>query len=331
MKKIKLKDIAEMAKVSETAVSLVLNHKPTRISEEKQQEIRNIAKKYNYRPSHVARALSMQKTKTIGMIIPDIENPFFSSFSKRLSKLLEAEGYMLIISNSDDKMTSDVMLLEQHINREVDALILCVSNESSSDSNFYSRHIQSLALPYVLVDRNFEGVSKNQIYFDNEVGGYLATKHLLDLGCKRIACITGGMNSNVGKMRYLGYKRAMAEYRFVLDEDIVFEGNFRYSSAVEPSKTIVSDESVDGVFASNDLMAYAIVNELIKYRQKKDRDLKIVGYDNLEYASMFGVPFASIEQDAAQLAVSACEMILKKIRENHDEDNIVLIPKLIIK
>ncbi|QIK70420.1 LacI family transcriptional regulator [Erysipelothrix sp. HDW6C] len=326
MKRIRLKDIAQMAGVSETAVSLVLNGKETRISAAKKEEIRAIAKEHDYRPSYVARSLSMMQTHTIGLIVPDIENPFFSAMSKELAQQLLERGYMVFISNSDDRKESDRVLINQHLAREVDGLILCVSNDASADTTFYQEVLAPIRKPYVLVDRQYDQKTTNQVFFDNEQGGYIATKYMIDQGLRRIACITGKKGSRLGRERFEGYCRALKEHNIPLDETIIFEGDFRFDSAKPFAKVIVEDESIEGVFAANDLMAYAVLSYKIN---DYDRELSVVGYDNLQQSKMFGIDMPSVEQDIHIMVHKAIEVLFKQIDEKTDSENIILQPRLI--
>ena len=149
MKKVRLKDLAQMAGVSETTVSLVLNGRPSRISQAKRDEIEALAELHHYRANHLARSLSTQTTHTIGLIVPDIENPFFATVAKVITNTLSKEGYMVLIANSDESLEADKRLIKELLDRQVDGLILCVSNESNASQAFYEKVIQKIDVPYV--------------------------------------------------------------------------------------------------------------------------------------------------------------------------------------
>ena len=133
MSKVTLKDIAKIANISSAAVSIILNDKPSRISEEKKAEVKKIAAELNYRPNKIARSLLSTSTKTIGILIPDIENPFFSKLVRDIEQKMSIEGYSTLIANSNDLYASDIHHINEFLDRQVDGIIACVSNETYLD------------------------------------------------------------------------------------------------------------------------------------------------------------------------------------------------------
>ncbi len=325
MKKVRLKDLAQMAGVSETTVSLVLNGRPSRISQAKRDEIEALAELHHYRANHLARSLSTQTTHTIGLIVPDIENPFFATVAKVITNTLSKEGYMVLIANSDESLEADKRLIKELLDRQVDGLILCVSNESNASQAFYEKVIQKIDVPYVLLDRGYQNVDENQVLFDSYYGSYIATQYLIEKGHTGIACITGKLDTFVGKRRLEGYTAAMADANLHVDEAMIFEGDFRYKSAQVHVPQIIANEMITAVFASNDIMAYALVSELLK---QQDRDVEVVGYDNLELSNMFGYVIASVAQDVEALGSHAVSILFEGIKNKKKLPNVVLKPYL---
>lgn len=198
-----IKDIARQAGMSVSAVSLVLNNRPCRISEAKKQEIREIAARLQYQPNQMARSLVTKETKMLALILPDIENIFFSSLAKRIEDGCRREGYLLIIANSGDRSAEDRALLHSIAARGVDGIFLIVSNESYRDNTALLAELGGLSIPFVMVDRVYEDFVCDQVLFDNEEGGYLAARHLIGMGHTRIGCIANTAANN-GRARLRG-------------------------------------------------------------------------------------------------------------------------------
>lgn len=327
MKKTRLIDIAKVAGVSEATVSLVLNNKPSRISQSKKNEIRKIAEEMNYRPNHLARSLSTQKSHTVGLIIPDIENPFFSTLSKQIEEIMREKGYLVFIVNSDDSFHQDIELIRELTDRQIDGLLICPSTESYSNLEKVRNFYHQIEIPFVLVDRVFEGIDFNQVSFDHEYGGYIATQYLIEEGCKEIACFTGGLTTHNGNQRYRGFEKAMNEANLKIDTNAIFDGDYRFETGYKFGKSVLEHNNIDGVFAFNDLMAYGLFKAMFE-TQTSSSKIKIVGYDNLKQSEMFGLPLTSVEQDINLLGNIACDQLLKQIDDENYKENTVLKPKI---
>lgn len=324
MKRITIKDISKLANVSVTTVSLVLNDKPSRISVEKIAEIKKIAKDLNYRPNLLARSLSNKRTKTIGLIIPDIENPYFSTLAKHIQLNLMKNDYMLFIANSNDLVKNDKILIKKFLDYQIDGLIYCPSNDSYKLNYEEKKLLLNLDRPIVLIDRIFEEFELNQVSFDNEYGGYIATKYLIENGKKNIACITGNLNTLNGKNRYLGYRKALKEFNIKFNQNFVFEGDYTFNSGVEIGKKVFKISQVDGIFASNDLMAQGVLT----IYDKENKEIWIVGYDNLDIINKFKRSFKSVSQDLEKLSQEAVKSIFNQIKDLNFKRNIVLKPNM---
>ena len=326
-KKVTLKDIAKLAGVSESTVSLVLNKRDIRISTEKKEEILKIADDLKYRPNLLAKSLSSQKTFTIGLIIPDLSNPFFARLANHIEIILRSKGYLLFVANSNDELDMDKKLITRFQDYQVDALIYCPANESFSLSTKERAALTKFSVPSVIVDRIFPDLEENQVCFDNEYGGYIASKYLLESGCKNIAFISGDLNNYNASQRFAGYKRALQEQNQVLDETIIFPGNYRFEAGYNVDVSVLQEENVDGVFCSNDLMALGLLRKL----QETDflDDIKVVGYDSLFSNEIIPGYFKSVAQNTKLLAEQVCEQMLGQINDHNYKITTILSPKLI--
>ena len=210
--KVTLKDIARETGLSESAVSQVLNNRPCRLSEESKERIRATAQRLNYRVNQVARSLAMRRSSTIGLIVPDIENPFFSSLAKRLEGCCREAGYGLLITNSDDRSDYDCEQLERLDSRGVDGIVFVPSNEIMDDEGRLMGVLSGLSVPYVMVDRVIEDAACDKVFVDNEWGAHQAVDYLIERGHTRIGCLARTARTQNGRLRLRGYENALAEH-----------------------------------------------------------------------------------------------------------------------
>jgi len=326
----KLKDIAKQANVSISAVSLVLNDRPCRISPEKKELIKQIAKENNYIPNINARSLITKETKTFGLIIPDIENIFFSRLTKSVESYCRQSGYTLIIVNSNDEYEQDLYLIDLLLARGIDGLFITFSTSAYQHEEELRAKLNELTIPYVLIDRFFNDFNCNKVYFDNTKGSYLATKHLIEQGHKRISCIVHSITSHKLAFRFDGYKKAMDEYGLEIKEDYIIRGDYHMNSGYDAGDVIMRNNTT-AVFVANDMMTLGLLKRLKKECIKVPEDLSIVSYDNTLNDFIIDLQLTSIEQNVLNLGKMACEVMLNLIQNKQSGlANICLEPELII-
>lgn len=330
MKKIQLRDIAKMAQVSPTAVSLVLNDKPNRISKEKQEEIRRLAKEHNYQPNMIAQSLAKNRTNTIGLVVPDIENPYFAKLSKLLEERFRKESYLTIIVNSDDKCENEHLLIETLVNRGVDGLIVILANESYQHHNKVKKFLESIEIPVILADRQLHDLKCNQVFFNNFQGGYLVAQYLIKLGHKKIIFFTGNMEVENMKERVLGFRKAVEDYG--LDEsDIYFEEvGFRFEDGYKVSKDILLNPDFSAIVTANDMVAYGVLKKAKEIKLSFPKDKSIIGYDNLELSTIMDFPLASVDQSCELLAEQTSEIMAMLFeKKGLEAKTFILSPQLV--
>ena len=311
MAKVTLKDIARETGMSVAAVSLVLNDRPNKISAEKRKLIRDVARKKGYVPNQIARSLVMQHSQTLGLIVPNIVSPFFSSLARELEIRCRACGYALFITNSDDRSENDLQLVRQLINRGVDGIFLVVASEPPAPELL--RVLDTLPVPFLLVDRVIPSFDCDRIGFDNQQGGYLATRYLLSYGHRRVACIVN-TESNTGVARLAGYTQALAEKGIELDPGLVLHSAYYISDAYEAARGLLATDAT-AVFASSDNIALGLLKRLYEESLRVPRDYSVVSYDNSAADSLFEPALTSIEQNVAELAQGAIEIMIGRLSE----------------
>lgn len=310
--KVTLKDIAREVGLSPTAVSLVLNDRPCKISEESRRRIKEVARRKRYIPNQIARSLVTQHSQTVGLIVPNIESRFFSSLARRLELGCRERGYVLLITNSDDSPDNDSELVRLLANRGVDGLVVVASDRQAPDGALAAT-LSQLPVPFVMVDRRIEGLACDEVSFNNEEGGYLACSHLLEAGHRRIACIVNTA-SNTGRERLAGYLRALAEHGVEQDEGLVLESAYYIMDAYEVSGALFGTDAT-AVFASSDNIALGLLRRLYGRGLRVPRDYSVVSYDNSTADVLFEPLLTSIEQNVGELASAALDLLFQRIAE----------------
>ncbi|WP_027419677.1 LacI family DNA-binding transcriptional regulator [Crocinitomix catalasitica] len=325
MKKVSLKDIAEVLGVSKALVSLVLNDKGNErgINAQTQERVRKKAKELNYIPNQYARGLRVGRTNTIGVIVPDISNVFYGTLCKAIEKDAYAKGYNLIISNSYEDIQKEKKLITELINRNIDGLILASSFEHKNDIiglNFKQ-------FPVVLVDRTFDDLPIDSVSVSNYEGAFKATKYLVDKEVNMPVCfaISPSHISSIAK-RVEGFKAALKDENakiFQIPHDNI---EIAVSNALEEVKKI----GATGIFCSNNSIAKALLKKSI---QEKDifNALTIVSFDDVELFDLVSMKISAIAQPIDDLGVTALRLLLKRIesKEENPVENVVLDTTLI--
>ncbi len=322
-----LKEIALLANVSISIVSRIVNDKECRVSPEKRALVMKIAKENNYTPNIIAKSLVTKKTMTIGLIIPDISNIFFSSLAKSVDEFWQSRGYNVILVSTNNVAENEESLINMLISRQIDGLIIALSDESFSEYDNTKRVLENIIIPYILVDRIFDGINCNKICYDNELGGYLAGKMLIDNGHKEIACIASNDNSYSGKKRMIGFKRSLTENN-INDKDIqYYKGNYDIVSGID-AYDCLDLTNVTGVFSFNDMMTLGFVKSIIENDAPKLEELFIVSYDNIELLGLLTKNIPSVDQNIVALAEQACKILERSIGDKKYIEEKIMKPVL---
>ncbi len=329
--KVTLKQIAQEVGLSPSSVSLVLNNRPCRISEENRKRIKEVAARNHYVPNQIARSLVMRESRTLGLIVPNIESRFFASLAGSLEKRCREDGYALFITSSGGSAEDDLELLRQLVTRGVDGVFLVVGDEFSDDRAL-REEVSHLPIPAVMVDRAIEGLECDKVMFDHEMGGYMATRYLIEQGHRRIACLVNARRSNTGRKRLAGYERALREVGLPIDARLEFESEYYIPSAYEASEAVLATDAT-AVFASSDNIALGLLKRLHEMGKSIPGDISVVSYDNSAADVLFEPALTAIEQDPGVLAEHAFGCMSKRLagKGGRRAEEVVLEPALIVK
>lgn len=327
---VRMKDIASDLNVSVVTVSKVLrNHGD--ISEATRERVLRRVEELNYRPSWVARSLVSRRSYVIGLVIPDLMHSFFAEIAKAVSQTIRLKGYTVFISNSEEDPDIEKEEIEFFLARQVEGLIIAPCQPPGRIEIF--KGIEELGIPFVLIDRILPGLRTNYVGVDDEAVGKLATEHLINRGCRRIAHIRGHeVSTTIGRVN--GYRKALAQHGLELRDDYVVRGGYRDSGGYEAmQKLLLAKPRPDGVFCYNDPVAGGAISAILEAGLKVPSDIAVIGSGNIHYSNLFRVPLSTIDQNSSFLGVRSAEMLLELIdsKGKRPAETVFVPPRLILR
>lgn len=323
-----LKDIAEKTGVSISTVSRVLhdNSNKYKISKETQDKIKEAAKGFGYRVNALARGLRLQKTYEVGVIVPDISNPFFSALIKSLAGELRKKGYNFIVYDSDEDVTVERAAVKSFLEKHVDGLVIASVGQDFS----HIQKIQESEIPYVIVDRCFDDLDADSVSVDNEKGAMLAVNHLIEAGHTRIAFIQGLPGTYANETRLQGYKKALLQAGISIDNELIVGDDFRSLNGYLETKLLLKiSNPPTAIFTAGDLIALGALEACRENNVSIPKDISLITFDDPVFASYLSPPLSAIEQPIIKIAEMAIAMLFRRMRNPYDQRKKVLLePKL---
>jgi len=313
MRKVSLKDIANKVGVSTALVSYVLNNqKEGRIRKEVAQKIRDTAKQLNYRANLTARSLKTNKTFTIGLVVADISNPFFSALARIIEDAADRDNYTVIFGSSEESPKKSAKLIETFLDRQVDGLIISPPENSEQQVESLMRE----NFPFVLIDRYFPGLKTNYVAIDNHKAAYEAVKHFIDRRRKRIGMITYNSSIFTLSERTRGYKTALAEVGISFEKRWLKELHAEdFGSSVENAidELMKRPGGIDALLFGSNTLAVAGLKHLNSIGVKVPRELAVISFDETEAFDLFYAPLTYIKQPLQEMGEIATRILLQHI------------------
>lgn len=284
----------------------------------------------NYHPNQLAVGLRNRKTKTIGLLLPDIRNNFFSTLAKHAEDACRRRGWTLILCNTGDHHKRDIEYIHVLFSKKVDGILYCMSADTDAEKfqKIYSL-LKSMSMPYIMIDRSYDLPEQIAAKINHRLGGFLAADHLLQLGHRRIACITGPSHLQESHDRLDGYKHALQKYHVDFDETLVCEGNYQVSGGRQGIH-LLGDTPYTALFCFNDLMAFGAMQILKTQNRIVPDDISVVGYDDIIFANMLDVPLTTVQQPVGRAGRMAVENLIASIEENRPIDPIPELDPLLV-
>ena len=328
-----IKDIAKTAGISYSSVSRALNGLKG-VSEHTRQKVKKIAEDLEYTPNAVARGLVQKQTGTLGLILPDITNPFYPEIARGVEERASLAGYNTFLCNTNYDLSKEESYLLNLLEKRVDGIILA---PVSSSSVFFEQR-KHMPVPFVYLGNTPERTKYSFVLTDNVRGGYLATRTLIEKGYRRIGFISGKDDESPVGGRFGGFKDAMDRYNMEISDDYIRFGDWRLKSGYEIIKQMI-DLGVypEAIFAGNDILAMGILQGIKEKGLSVPEDIAVIGFDDIPYASWPAINLSTIRQPKSRMGKSAVEILLDQLKKQIEYDplftakKIILDPELILR
>ena len=316
---VSIKDIAKMAGVSIATVSRVIN-KSGKVAKETEEKILQIMKENNYVPNLLAKGMRTNKVTTIGIVIPDISNEFFSKIAKQIQTLFFNKGYASIICNTSEDDKIEKQCIEMLQAQQVGGIIHIVSEKANKENK--------ILIPTVYLDREPKFSNKRKdmaiIESDNLSGGYIATDAMIKKGCKNIICLSPKDVVSTHKKRCQGYAYAMNENG--LNLKIIIVDNVSLEEGYNKTKEYIKNNRIDGIFATTDIIAIGAIKAIKEAGFKIPENVKVFGYDASNMSEVIETPLSTIVQPIEEMTLAAVEMLEKNINGEKIKENRLILP-----
>lgn len=305
--KITIKDIAIESGYSIATVSKVLNKKDIDVSKKAKEKILHVVDKYNFQLNRAASSLVLNKTKTIGLLIPDISNPFFSDIAKGAEDFAYNKGYSIFLCNSYENLNKEISYIKSMLQLNVDG-ILIVGVKDYKNKNLDNFIIDK---PMISIDRKtpYKNII-SEINTDHYIGAKKAMQYLIDNGHKNILFIAGPKSSNSAQIRFKAYIDMMNQYNFKINYEDIFFGDFTIEHGIDAINKIINVKEYSAIFCCNDLIALGAISSLNKKNISVPNEISIIGVDDIELSKISSPPLSTMKQPAYDLGFSSCKILI---------------------
>ena len=324
--------MAARAGVSFTTVSHVLNG-TRRVSEAARQRVESAVAEMGYAPSAVARALKMSETHILGVIVPNITNPFFAELTRGIEDRCRNTDYSVFLCNTDDDPAHQARYLQRLFERRVDGLLLAAA---AGDASALVSRLAASRVPTVVVDRDIPGLAADRVRVDHQAGAARAVEHLLQLGHRRIACLGGPPEFAVSRARVAGWRQALAQAGVQSEPLWLLEGEFSAAGGHAMTRQLLESgrhgAAVTAVFASNDLQAIGALRAAAELGVTVPRDLSVIGFDGIELGSYVYPALTTVAHPIRDLGDMAASVLIERLLGGPSrERDVVLQPELCLR
>jgi LacI family transcriptional regulator len=318
-KKITLKQIAKELDVSISTVSKSLRNSPE-IGEETRLKVQAFAKFYHYKPNNIALSLKNRKTKTIGIIIPEIVHHFFSTVINGIEQIANENGYSVVICLSDDSFDKEVLNMELLANGSIDGFIMSLSKETQFKGDFH--HITEVinqGMPVVMFDRVTNEVLCDKVIIDDKMAAYEAVQNLIDKGRKKIALVTTVDYVSVGKLRTDGYTKALLDNGLSFDESLIIKIEDIDTCEIIIGK-LLEDKAIDAVLAVNEIFAVTCIKTANKIGLNVPKDLAVIAFTDGMISKYSTPTITTVSQSGVKMGNRAAKIIIDRLESDDDDE-----------
>lgn len=327
-RKITIEDIAEMAGVSKATVSRVMNDSGY-VAAKTRMKIESIMKEYDYVPSALAVNLSRQETTTIGVVVPEIRNVFYTDILHGITQEADKEGLSLILFDTQDDLEKEKKAFRTLQQQKVRGIILgpSVDYPETKEGRALLEKLRRFSVPIVIIDRDFENMPWDAVLYENYQSSYQAALELYKGGNRRMAIITGDMSLKIGRERLKGFRKGVEDSGLTLWEDDIYYGNFTMNRAYELAVELLSKEKLpDAVFTCNNDTSLGFLKAVYEKGMEIGKDIAVMGNDRIEMVDILGIAFSCVYRDSYEMGRTALRLLQERIACPGKSRSIAMIP-----
>lgn len=327
-----IRDIAKKVGVSSATVSRVINQSGY-VKDETKQKVLAAIEEAEFVPNAIARSLSIRDSSSIGVIVPDIANEFFSSVISGMGEIAANNQYNIVLFDTGEMQEREHQYLQMAEGQRLSGLIITPVSELDMMTRDKLIQFENKGIPVVLVDRNIRNSSLDGVFVENAAAAYKGVEALIHAGHRKIAIITGPSTSMPGKDRLNGYKAALKDYRMELKEEYIVSGDFKIIKAYERTKELLElADPPTAIFASNNQTSLGVLKYLTEHKLKMGRDISMVGFDQIESLKIIDYRLSTIERDAKKQGYEAMAMLIDKLshKESKSSGRKIFVPYQVV-
>lgn len=299
-----IQEVARHAGVSPATVSRVLNGN-TSVHPDLVHRVRDAVAHLSYQPNGMARNLRRSESTLWAVIVSDVSNPFFTSMVRGVEDIAQDLGYSVVLCNSDESQAKEAGYVAAAVADRMAGVIISPASTPDTDLSDLVSH----GIPVVAVDRRVDGAEVDTVLVDNELASQVATEHLLDMGYRRIACITGPSQAMTASERLAGYQAALRGRGIDLDQDLLRHADFRQAGGYSAMTSLLTEADPDAVFVANNLMTVGAIECLFDRRIEIPREMGLVGFDEPPWANLIRPSLSTVGQPTYQMGRVAGELL----------------------
>ncbi len=306
-----IKEIARHLGISKSTVSRALRDS-SEISETTKERVIELARRLNYSPNPIALSLLNNQTHTIGIIVPDIDNPFFSTAISGVEDVAYSRGYHVMIYQSHESYEREIADVRHIADRRADGLIVSVASQSLHHQHFAD--LQEGGIPIVFFDRASNEIQTHKVMVDDYTGSFVGTEHLIEQGCRKIAHVSGPMNLAISRSRCNGYRDALRKHKLPLRDEWLVEAEYNQAEGTERAYQLMAlRERPDAIFAASDRIAMGAHWALRQLGYRMPDDVALLGFSDLSISSLLDPPLSSVAQPSFEMGRQSAELLLELI------------------
>lgn len=331
----KIKDIAQKAGVSIATVSRVLNSSGY-VKEETKELVLKVLHELDSTHDFISKKALKHKSDIIGVIIPDITNPFFGEVIKGINKVADSEKLNFILCDTDENVDKEISYLEMLKEHNVRGLIITPATDQNEFNRKFLEQLDNMGVPIVLLDRDIKFSHFDAVFLDSIKGAYEAVEALIKEGHEKIAIIAGPTTSKPGRDRVSGYQKALGMNNIPEDEKYIFYGDFRMESGYNLTKEILNmKDPPSAIFVSNNMMTIGCIKAIFEMNIKVPQDIAIVGFDDIDMFNVMNLNISAVSRPTSLMGEVAMNILMERLSQetagNDIIKKIILPPTLILR